>query len=540
MDGKKYLQTDALVIGGGFSGCCALHKLRQQGLTTKLLEAGGDFGGVWYWNRYPGARVDTEMPMYQFNFPEVYKDWNWSERFPAHDELRRYFQHVDRVLDLRRDAIFNTVVSEVTYDEGERMWCVKAEDGMQAACRYLIVATGSSYKAFYPSFPGLEAYNGHLVHSARYPQSLEVTGKKVGIVGNGASGLQIVQELAKQDCEMTVFIRTPGFSIPMRQRKFSPAESESQKGFYDAIFSKCYNSTTGFANNTRNQSGHDATPEEREALFDELWQRGGFNWLISNYSDYLVDERVNSMLYDYWARQVRARMTDPVKMDFVAPLKQEQLIATKRPSLEQDYYEMIDKPNVHLHSLKEAPIVRLDANGIVTRNVAGDDEHHHDLDVIIFATGYDAVTGSQLDLSIQGRDQISLGQKWKDGTLTHLGMMVPGMPNLFLLYGPQAPTSLANGPPFIEMQVDWISKMTSKMKERGVESIEPTQAAAEQWREHVLVASTYTLLPKADSWYMGANIPGKRREPLIYMGGLDRWWQMCMKTLETWEGLKTG
>lgn len=541
----KHLQTDALVIGGGFGGIAALHRLRKQGLTTKLLEAGGDFGGVWYWNRYPGARVDTEMPMYQLNIPKVWRDWNWSERFPGRDELRRYFQHVDRVLDLRKDAIFNTIVNEVKYDESARTWTIKTENGIQATCRYLIAATGSSYKKHFPYFTGLELYDGQLVHSAAYPKDLDVTGKKVGIVGNGASGLQIVQELAKQDCHLTVFMRTPCFAIPMHQRKLSPAESESQKGFYDALFDKCYTSTTGFANNTRNQSAHDATPEQREAMFDEPWRRGGFNWLISNFTDYIMDERANGMLYDYWARQVRARITDPVKRDLVAPLKQEHLIATKRPSLEQDYYEMIDRSNVHLHSLKKAPIARFDNSGILTSSSSSSSSnaeetmHHHDLDIIIFATGYDAVTGSQLDLSIQGRNGITLDQKWKDGALTHLGMMVPDMPNLFFVYGPQAPTPLANGPPFIEMQIDWISRLISKMETQGIESVEPTQAAAEQWREQVHVVSTYTLIPKADSWYMGANIPGKRREPLIYMGGLNRWWQSCMATLETWQGLKT-
>ena len=538
-NGNKHIVTDALVIGGGFGGCYALHRLRKQGLKTKLLEAGGDFGGVWYWNRYPGARVDSEIPMYQFNIPEVWKDWNWSERFPGHEELRQYFQHVSRVLDLRKDAIFNTVVTKLRYDECVRRWNVYTGTGLQVTAKYVIAATGSSYKKYFPSFPGLEQFKGQLVHAAAYPSDLDVTGKKVGIVGNGATGLQIVQELAKEDCQLTVFIRTPTCGIPMRQRKIAPDEAEALKGYYEAIFNKCYQSPTAYAYNTQDKSVHDATPEERKAVFDELWQRGGFSWLASNFTGLLTDEKANAIFYEYWAKQVRARMTDPEKMDIVAPLKQEMFIGTKRPTLEQNYYEMIDRPNVHVHSLKKAPIVEFGSDGIVTGEVDGGSVKHHDLDVVIFATGYDAITGSQLDLSIEGRNQVPLHEKWSNGVVTHLGMMVPDMPNLFFLYGPQAPTSLANGPPFIEMQVDWVSKVISKMSAQGLESVEPTQAAAEEWREMVLAISSYTLFPKVDSWYMGANIPGKRREMLIYVGGIDRWWQSCLETLDTWKGLKT-
>ncbi|KAJ5701014.1 hypothetical protein N7493_012060 [Penicillium malachiteum] len=533
----SHLVVDAIVIGGGFGGCNSLYKLRNLGLSVKLIEAGGAFGGVWYWNRYPGARVDTEMPSYQFNIPAVYKRWDWSERFPGDDELRRYFQHVDSVLGLSRDTFFNTIVTGVQYDNGTGRWNVSTDAGLTASCKYVIAATGSSYKKHCPHFNGLENYTGQLIHSADYPKHLDVKGKRVGIIGNGASGLQIVQNLAKEDCQLNVFIRTPCFAIPMKQRSIPPEEAEMMKGYYDGIFERSYNSASGFPHNTIFQSALQANPEERKELFDELWARGGYSFLVSNYYDFLLNEKANSIFYDYWVKQVRARMTDPAKMDLVAPLKQHMLVGTKRPSLEQDYYEMIDRPNVTLHDLKNSPIIEFDATGVATGN--SQVSQHHELDVLIFATGYDAVTGSLLDLSIVDKNQVPLAEKWKNGVLTHLGLMVPDAPNLFIVYGPQAPTSLANGPPFIEKEVDWICKAISKMQQEGITAIEPTQNAAEAWREQVVAVSQNTLYPKTDSWYMGANIPGKRREPLIYLGGMQSWWKACMNSLHSWEGFAT-
>ncbi|CAG8127137.1 unnamed protein product [Penicillium olsonii] len=528
------IETDAIVIGGGFGGCNALYKLRNLGLAVNLIEAGSAFGGVWHWNRYPGARVDSEMPSYQFNIPAVWKGWNWSQRFPGDEELRRYFEHVDNVLSLSKDTFFNTIVTRVQYDSSSKRWTVFTNSGLQATCRYLIAATGSSYKKHYPQFQGLDQFSGRLVHAADYPESLDVKGKRVGIIGNGASGLQIVQELAKEDCELNVFMRTPCFAIPMGQREVSYGESEMMKGYYDGIFDRCYKSVHGFPHNTLFQSALQASPEERKALFDELWARAGYSFLLSNYYDFLLDEKANSIFYDYWVRQVRARMTDSVKMDLVAPLKQHMLVGTKRPSLEQDYYEMIDRPNVKLHDLKKSPITEFNSTGLVTCD--GESTKHHALDVVICATGYDAVTGSLLDLGITDKNGDSLKEKWSDGVLTHLGLMVPDIPNFFMVYGPQAPTSLANGPPFIEMEVDWICNVISKMKQEGLESIEPTLEAAEAWRDHVVGVSEHTLYPKTDSWYMGSNIPGKRREPLIYLGGIQRWLQSCTEAVDGWKG----
>ncbi|KAJ5908776.1 hypothetical protein N7495_001458 [Penicillium taxi] len=532
-----HIETDVIVIGGGFGGCNSLYKLRQLGLSVKLIEAGGAFGGVWYWNRYPGARVDSEMISYQFNIPAIYESWAWSERFPGDDELRRYFQHVSSVLELNKDTFFNTIVTGVTYDPITQRWAIRTNTGLSATCQYVIAATGSSYKKYYPEFKGLQQFTGKMVHAADYPKSLNVKGKRVGVIGNGNSGVQIVQTLAQEDCQLKVFIRTPTFALPMRQRDIQPDEVNMLRGYYEAIFNQCYQSNIGLPCKKNLQSAHQATPEERKALFDELWEKGGFGFMISNYVDTLVDEKANGFIYDYWVQRVRARMTDPEKMDLVAPLKQKMPVATKRPSLEQNYYEMIDRDNVTLHDVNRAPILEFNETGLMT----GDDaeKQHHELDIIILATGYDAVTGSLLDLSIRDMNQVSLSEKWKHGIITHLGMMVPDMPNLFMVYGPQAPTSLTNGPVFIDMQVDWICKVITKMQRDNLVFIVPTQKAAEEWRDHVHLVSRFTLHHKTPGWYFGVNIPGKIQEPLIYFGGIQLWWKSCTEALEHFKGFST-
>ncbi|KAJ6090336.1 hypothetical protein N7486_009151 [Penicillium sp. IBT 16267x] len=501
-----HIETDAIVIGGGFGGCNSLYKLRNLGLSVKLMEAGSAFGG--------------------FNIPAVYKCWNWSERFPGDDELRRYFKHVDSVLGLSQDTFFNTIITSVQYDATTSRWNVSTVAGLKASCKYLIAATGSSYRKHFPQFNGLEKYGGQLVHAADYPENLNVKGKSVGVVGNGASGLHIIQTLAKEDRELTAFIRTPCFAIPMKQRSILPDEAEMLKGHYDCLFDRCYNSLSGFPHNTRFQSAHQATPEERKELFDELWERGGYNFLVSNYYDFLLDEKTNAIFYDYWVQKTRARMTDRAKMDIVAPLKQHMLVGTKRPSLELDYYEMIDRPNVTLHDLKRSPIVDFDHTGMGTGN--SEETQHHDLDVLILATGYDAVTGSLLDLAITDKNQVPLAEKWKDGVLTYLGLMIPDAPNLFMVYGPQAPTSLPNGPPFIEMEVDCICKTISKMQEKNLGSIEPTQKLSRRGESKLSLSAIIHCIPRQTLGTWGPISQGsdENRSSILVS---------CTSALESWE-----
>ncbi|KAJ9660568.1 hypothetical protein H2198_002505 [Neophaeococcomyces mojaviensis] len=525
----KSFHTDVLVVGGGFGGMYALWKIRQLGFKTKLFEAGSEFGGTWHWNSYPGARVDSEMPYYAFSIPEVWKTWNWTERFPSHEELKRYFRHVDKVLDLSTDAYFNTIVTEAKYDG--KTWTVRTRGGRIVWCRYLILATGSSYKKHIPAMKGLDVYKGKTIHAADWPRDgLDVRGKRVGVIGNGATGVQIVQELGKQDCELSVFIRTPICALPMRQRILSVEEQETSKMVYEFLYDGCKTSRAGFPFKTPSKGFWEVTLAEREQRMEEGWSRGGFAFNQGTYRDFIFDKEANKIFYEFWARKVRKRISDPQKAAIAAPIPQKSWFATKRPSLEQDYYDVINQDNVKLVDIKATPIDSFQGNGILTT------EKLHELDVVILATGYDAVTGSLLDMGLEDKNGISLRQRWKDGVRTYLGLMIPDMPNLFMVYSPQAPTSFANGPPIIEIQVDWVAQALQKMQEEGIESIEAQEKSAEEWYAEVKRIGEQTLYPSVDSWYMGANIPGKPRELLLYLGGVNVYAETCSTALRSWKG----
>lgn len=522
-------ETDVLIIGGGFGGAYALWKFRQLGLRTKLLEAGQEFGGTWHWNSYPGARVDSEMPYYALSVPEIWKTWNWKERFPSHDELKDYFRHVDKVLDLSKDAYFNTIATSVKYVDGK--WVIKTRDGRVLRCTYLILATGSSYKKNIPAFPGLDSYKGKLIHAADWPkEGLDFKGKKVGVIGNGATGVQIVQEVGKQDCELSLFVRNPIHALPMRQRKLSVEEQETSKMVYSYLYEGAQKSRAGFPFKMQTKAFWDSTPEEREALMEEGWSRGGFAFNQGTYRDFIFDREANKVFYNFWAKKVRERVTDPNKAQIVAPIPQQVFFATKRPSLEQDYYDVINRPNVKVVDLKNSPIQEFGERGIITN------EGLHELDYIILATGYDAVTGSLLEMGLEDKNGIALRDKWQNGVKTYLGLMIPEMPNLFMVYGPQAPTAFSNGPPIIEIQVDIIAETIAKCQQDKISAIEAKEPAAEAWGDEVRTIGNKTLYPTADSWYMGANIPGKPREMLLYLGGVNVYAEKCRAALQSWEG----
>jgi cation diffusion facilitator CzcD-associated flavoprotein CzcO len=538
------IEAEVLVIGGGFGGVYALWKFRQMGLGTKLIEAGSFYGGTWHWNRYPGARVDSETPYYQLSIPEVYKGWTYTERFPGHAEIREYFKHVDKILGLSKDTYFNTIVTKCDYLDNK--WHLQLDNGGTAQCKYLILATGSSYKKHFPDFKDMDKYRGSLIHSAMFPEGgVDVKGKKVAVIGNGATGIQIVQELAKEDCELTNYIRTPNVALPMYQRKISDSEQNQQKLFYDMYLKGIKATRSGFPYNTTEASIWDVPEDKRNAYLDEIWNQGGFAFLISNYRDFLTDKEANKKLYDYWASKTQDRIKDPVKRDIVVPPNQPQYFGTKRHSLEQDYYESLDRPNVSIVDMKKTPLSHFTEKGIVS----GDEEREYD--IIILATGYDFLTGSLLDLNLTDTSGRTLSEKWKKGIYTHLGLMIPGMPNAFMVYSPQAPTSLANGPPIIEIQVDWIAEAVKKMKEDGIVAVDGQEEAADKWRRDIQEMNEKTLFPceydflncgrlltsvVTDSWYMGANVPGKVREQLIYLAGVDVYAKEIKDALQDWKG----
>ena len=373
------------------------------------------------------------MPYYQFSIPEVYKTWNWSQRFPDHNELKAYFRHVDKVLGLSKDISYNTAVTGADFDDHSGRWTIRTSTGQTLTCKFLIPATGSSYKRYEPEFSGMKSYKGQIIHAASWPASgIDFTGKDVAVIGAGATGVQLVQEISKSARHLTAYIRNPNIAIPMGQRDISDLENRAQKSIYKSLFKVARETAAGIACDPQPLAASEVTEEEQQAYLEELWARGGFSFQAANYRDFLVDLKTNKMVYDFWAKKTRERIRDPAKADVVAPLKQPYPVATKRCSLEQDYYEALSKDHVDVVGLKQTPIREFSANGIVTED--GKEKHH---DYIVLATGYDNMTGSLTSMGLRGRDGVDMKERWGDGVWTYLGVMSSGNPNMFMIYGPQ-------------------------------------------------------------------------------------------------------
>ncbi len=517
------LDHEVVVVGAGFAGLYQLHHLRDDlGLDVVLLEAGTSLGGIWHWNCYPGARVDSHVPVYEYSDEAIWRDWYWEERFPDHRALRRYFAHVDEVWDLSRDIRFSTRVEGATWDEDGRAWQVRTSAGDTLRTRYLVLCTGFAAKAYIPDFPGLEDFAGEWHHTAHWPQEgVELTGKRVGVIGTGASGVQVTQEAAKVAAELTVFQRTPILALAMQQRRLTRADQDEAKARYPEIFRLRAASNSGFDYPESTTSALAVTDEERDATFERLWQAGGFSFWAGGYNDLLIDEKANRKAYDFWRSKVHARVHDPALAEELAPAEPPHPFGVKRPSLEQDYYDVFNQDNVHLVNVRKNPIERITERGVVT--TAGEVE----LDVLVLATGFDAVTGGLTSIDIRGTTGESLAEHWAQGARTHLGVASAGFPNLFFLYGPQSPSGFCNGPTCAEEQGDWVVELIAELRRKGVTRIEATTEAEQAWRDMVQAIASMTLFPRADSWYMGANIPGKPREMLNWPGGLQLYLSSC-------------
>jgi cation diffusion facilitator CzcD-associated flavoprotein CzcO len=383
------IECDVVVVGAGFSGISAVYRLRKLGFKVQGFEAGSNFGGVWYWNRYPGARVDSETPYYQLSIPEVYNTWNFSCRFPDHKELRKYCEHIDKTLNLSKEYKFNAKVNSCEFNAKHGKWTVKTEAGHVAVCKYLLLATGLLHKRHSPEWPGLKDYKGTVEHTSFWPEDVNVRGKKVAVIGAGATSVQVVQEVAKEADELTMFMRRPSYCFPMKQRKVSEEEQEGWKAFYERLFQQGRLSAAGFPYTRPGKKVFDVTDEEREAHFEKTWNRGAFNFTICGYDDVVLDRKANRVVYDFWAKKVRARMTDPVKQELMAPTKPPYHFSTKRSPLENDYYECLDMKHVDIVNLNNTPIKNFTETGIVTG-----DGVSRDFDIVILATGFDSFTGS--------------------------------------------------------------------------------------------------------------------------------------------------
>lgn len=504
------MELDVLIVGAGFSGLYQLHRLRQDGYRVRIAEAGAGIGGVWHNNRYPGARVDSHVPNYEFSLEAVWRDWSWTERFPGRDELVAYFDHVADVLDLRPDIDLNTRVTAANYDETVHRWQVKTDGEHDYDCQVLVMATGFGSAPYVPAIAGLDEFAGICTHTARWPEALDLSGQRVGVIGTGASGVQVTQEAAAVASHLTVFQRTPVTAIPMQQRQLSVESQTAAKADYVEMFKRRNAPPSSFADLPRlNISALSVTDAERLDVFEAAWLKGGFQFWVGTYKDILIDETANRLAYDFWRAKVHDRVTDPDVAETLAPAEPLHPFGTKRPSLEQNYYLCFNEHHVDLVDVRANPIQRVTATGVQTS-----DGHHTDLDVLILATGFDANTGGLTVIDIRGRDNRSLAAAWADGVDTHMGMAIPGFPNLLMLYGPQSAASFCNGPVCAEIQGDWVAEFLNYLRRNQLTEFDSTMDEARAWTHRLAGIADSTLFGKADSWYMGANIPGKRRQLL--------------------------
>lgn len=515
-------QLDAVIIGAGFAGLYQLHRLRNElGLKVRVLETGGGIGGTWYWNRYPGARCDSESHSYMYYFSkELVDEWEWSERYPGQAEIVRYLNHVADRFDLRRDIQLGTRVTEAAYDEATNLWTVRTEKGEAFEARYVISAVGCLSTANIPKIEGLESFAGKWYHTGQWPhEGVDFAGKRVGIIGTGSTGIQAIPVIAAQAGHLTVFQRTANYSIPARNAPLSASEKAELKAQADEIRHVMNNNTNGHPFWIQDRSALSVSEEERGRLYAKAWEKGGLRFR-SIFKDLLVDKAANDTAAEFIKDRIREIVKDPEKARILTDI--DHPFASKRPPVDSQYFETYNRDNVSLVNLRETPIERITPAGI--RTTAGE----HPLDIIVFATGFDAMTGSLLKMDIRGRAGRKLREYWAAGPKTYLGLQVPGFPNLFTITGPGSPSVLCNLPPHIEQNVDWITDCIRHLDAQGIDRIEATEAATEAWQQEVTAAAKATLLfDIPHSWYLGANVPGKPRVFMPYAGGFGKYRGIC-------------
>ncbi|WP_421988368.1 flavin-containing monooxygenase [Roseococcus sp.] len=511
---------DVVVVGAGFAGMYMLHRLRGLGLSAVVLEAGEDVGGTWYWNRYPGARCDVESMQYSFSFSEeLQQEWRWSERFAAQPEILRYASHVADRFDLRRDIRFHTRVVSAVFDEAAARWTVRTEQGAVISARHCVMATGCLSNARKPEFPGLESFRGRSYHTGQWPhEGVDFTGLRVGVIGTGSSAIQAIPVIARQARHVTVFQRTPNFSIPSRNREMDEDYEQSWKGDYPARRVKARQMRTGIDYPINPTPAMEASEAERRREYEARWERGGTAFMAS-FGDLILDEKANATAADFVRGQIRATVKDPAVAELLCPHNHP--IGTKRICVDTEYYETFNRENVSLVDVRSAPIEAVTPEGLRTA------EAGYELDALVFATGFDAMTGTLLAMDIRGRDGLTLGEKWAAGPVTYLGLMTAGFPNLFLVTGPGSPSVLSNMIVSIEQHVDWIAGALAHGKAREIETMEATDQAETQWVAHGNEVAQRTLYPRANSWYMGVNVPGKPQVFMPYIGGVGAYREIC-------------
>jgi cation diffusion facilitator CzcD-associated flavoprotein CzcO len=511
-DSPDNTDLDLLIVGAGFGGLYALHRARQHGLSARVIEAGGDVGGTWYWNRYPGARCDVESVEYSYGFSEeLQQEWVWTERYAGQPEILRYAQHVADRFDLRRDITFDRRVESAAFDEDTDRWDVRLHGGELVVARFFVLATGSLSAANVPDIPGLDTFAGPVLHTGRWPRhEVDLSGQRVGIIGTGSSGTQAIPVMAEAAAQLVVFQRTASYTIPARNRPLAAEELARVKADYAGFRARNRAMTGGLGShldwNTRSALAD--SPAQRQSEYESRWQRGGFCF-VGAYGDTSITMEANSLAAEFVREKIRSIVTDPDVADALCP---EQPISCKRIALDSGYYETFNRPTVRLVDLARQPIDRVDAGGITVG------VEHVALDVLVLATGFDAMTGSYTRIDITGRAGRTLTEAWAAGPQTYLGLGVPDFPNLFIVAGPGSPSVLTNMVLAVEQHVEWIIDCITYLRAAGLRTIEATPSAARQWVAHVNLVASYTLYPSCNSWYLGANIPGKPRVFMPLLG----------------------
>ncbi len=519
----KIEEFDAVVVGAGFTGLYQLYKFRESGLKVHVLEAGTGVGGTWYWNRYPGARTDSESRVYQYWFSdELLDEWDWSERFPAQEETERYLNYVADKFDLKKDISFNSRVTAADYDEDTKRWTITTENGTRVSCQFFVMGAGALTVPNFPDINGIQDFKGTMVHTSRWPEEgIDLAGKRVGVIGTGATGIQVIQTIADQVGSLTVFQRTPNFAIPMNNSKYDDAGRRAMRAEYPEIRDHVHKTFGGHFWDSDDRPFFEVDEKEREDTLKELWQDGSLQFWVGSYADLFVEEKVSKAFSKFVADHIRARVKDPAVAEKLIPHDHE--FGTRRVPLETNYFEAYNRDNVSLIDVNEDPIDHVDETGIVTRS------GHHDLDILIFATGFDAGTGAMTSVDIRGRDQRLLRDYWDSkGVSTYLGLQVNGYPNMFMVVGPLSPAAaFCNVPTCVQQQVDWITDCVNFVRNKGSQAIEPTVEAETGWGQHHDELASEALVTKTDSWYTGTNIEGKPRRLLAYIGGVPEYQAHC-------------
>ncbi len=511
---------DAVVIGAGFAGLYMLYRLRQLGLKARVFETGDGVGGTWYWNRYPGARCDVESMQYSYSFSEeLQQEWQWTERYPKQAEILRYINHVADRFELRRDIQLETRVTSAAYDESKNAWTVRTDRGDVVAARFLISAGGCLSAARVPDMPGLADFQGKWYHTGNWPhEPVDFSGQRVGVIGTGSSGIQSIPAIAARAAKVVVFQRTPNFSIPAWNRPLPPDEQQTWKANYAALRKQAKTTRSGILYDYSQYASADVSESERQQEYERRWAKGGANYTHA-FNDIYSNQKANDDAAEFVRNKIRSTVKDTQVAELLAPT--DHAIGTKRICVDTDYYETYNQPHVSLVDLRAAPIEAIVPNGIRTQHQT------HELDSIVFATGYDAVTGSLDRIDIRGKGGLALREKWTAGPRTHLGLMTAGFPNFFLITGPGSPSVLTNVIMAIEQHVEWIADCLKHMQSQGLNRVEASLQAEDHWVSHVNEVASKTLFTGTKSWYMGANIPGKPRVFLPYIGGLGAYTIIC-------------